>query len=142
MHSIKHGAQQNLAESRLRQKQLHDSQSRTWIPTRLVLLSGCVALDLGNLGGRWVGPYPVISRNGINYSIYSKTWKDMVVYRNSVKKCVLPSGNGTSFSFVRESRDPAVIPGGPLPLGDVGPAQVAPPVFARPARLRQTVHPH
>ena len=69
-----------------------------------------------------MGPYCVVSRNGINYSFCSKTRKEMVVHHNNIKKCALTSGSGTSFSLVRESWDPAVILGGPLPLGDVGPA--------------------
>ena len=65
----------------------------------------------------------------------------MVVHHNNVKKCALPSGTGTLLSPVRESWDPAVIPGGPLPQRGIGLARVAPPVYARPARLRQIVHP-
>ena len=141
LHSIKQAAQQNLAESRLRQKQLYDSQSRAWIPHSVGSSVWLRRPKSWKFGGRWVGPYQVVSRNGINYSIRSNTGKEMVVHHNNVKKCVLPSGTGTLLSPVRESWDPAVIPGGPLPQRGIGPARVAPPVYARPARLRQIVHP-
>ena len=112
MHSMKHVAQQNLTESRLRLKQLYDNKSRTWIPHSVGSSVWLRRPRSSKFGGRWLSPYRVISRNGIDYSICSKTGKEMVVHQNNIKKSALPSGNGTSFSPVRESWDPAVIHGG------------------------------
>ena len=64
-----------------------------------------------------MAPYQVISRNGISCSLRSKTGKDMVVYHNNVKKCILPSGKGTSLCPVQESSDSVAIPGGLLHKG-------------------------
>ena len=141
LHSIKQVAQQNLKKSRLKQKQLGTAPSRAWTPHPIGSSVWLRRPKSWKFGSRWMGPYQVISRNGINYSIRSKTGKDMVVHHNNVKNCVLPSGKGTSFCPVQESWDSVVIPGGPLPRGDIDPIRPEPLVHARPARLRQTVNP-
>ena len=141
LQSFKQVAQLNLDRNRHRQKQLYDRQSRAWTPYSVGSSVWLRRPKSWKFGGRWVGPYQVISRNGINYTIRSKTGKDIVVHHNNIKKCAVPSSTGSPFCPVREDWDPIVVQGDPVPPEVVGPDSEVPPVHNRLARLRQNVHP-
>ena len=49
-----------------------------------------------------MGPYQVLSKNGMNNTIRSNAGKDMVVHHNNIKQCVVPSGTGTPYCSVRK----------------------------------------
>ena len=72
-------------------------------------------------GRRWIGPFRVISRKGVNYTIRSPEGRDRVVHHNNLKACVLPPGTGTTHYPIPEAEgtDTAVAatggPGGPWP---------------------------
>ena len=51
-------------------------------------------------GGRWIGPFQIISRQGVNYKIRSMEGKDKVVHNNSLKTCVVPVDKGVPHYFL------------------------------------------
>ena len=95
-------------------------------------------------GKRWVGPYRIQGKAGVNYVIRSKEGKDMVVHHNHVKACSIPFDEGETFCPVKESEEVEFL------LGIIGSdggnmgAQVGNEdlhSLRRPARLRQVVRP-
>ena len=63
---------------------------KTWLWMFLVPVYGW------NLGGRWIGPYEVVSRNGVTYKIRSKEGQQMVPHHDN--------SNNVLFQQTREFR--------------------------------------
>ena len=87
------------------------------------------------LGNKWVGPFRVVKRLGVNYRIVSKGGKVMVVHRDQLK-----------YSYISFQAGEPVCPGrevGKFHVVDVTPPQLDIDGFsrARPARLRQGINP-
>ena len=130
-------AGKSLEKSRLASQKQVDSKSKgNWVPLpvgRSVLLRRPKAWKFG---GRWIGPYQIISQLGVNYKIRSKQGKDMIVHHNNVKACTFPFDQGKTIAPVREAeemtfsenQDNPQVPG-------------ERPLQPRPARLRQNIGP-
>ena len=86
-------------------------------------------------GRKWVGPYEVLSRQGVNYKIRSRGGKEMVVHHDHLKQCVVPANQGVPFCAVPESMDMTVADRPPAPR-EVAPD---PQQYTRPPRLRQNI---
>ena len=55
--------------------------------------------------GKWVGPYVVLSRIGVNYKLRSKTGKTFVSHHDQVKSCPVPASEGQPYCPVPEIPD-------------------------------------
>ena len=95
-------------------------------------------------GKRWVGPYKIQDKNGLNYKIRSKEGKDIVVHHNNVKTCPIPFEKGETFYPTPESGEVVFLPEGiGVDRENVGVQvqnQDLQPLH-RPAQLRQVVRP-
>ena len=143
LQSIKKSAQHNLSSSRFRQKKYYDQRARKWNPHPV---GGSVWLRRPKpwkFGGRWIGPFQIISRQGVNYKIRSMEGKDKVVHHNSLKTCVVPVDKGVPFCAVPESAETQILVGDSIIPGEnilEGRGNEQPP-RVRTARLRQNVNP-
>ena len=92
------------------------------------------------LGNKWVGPYTIVSRLGVDYKIRSKDGKEFMTHHDSLRASRIPVDDGTVVSPAREAGDFQLVPAslptpeGPAPVGE---GLVAPRV--RPPRLRPTI---
>ena len=91
-------------------------------------------------GSEWVGPYKVIVREGVNYTLRFKEGKTLVAYHNQLKAYPVPLDQGLPIQPLAETPGISVHEQG-VPLPEV-PIQVenAPP-GPRPPRLRQVINP-
>ncbi len=80
-------------------------------------------------GSKWVGPYRIIKRLGVNYKIISRGGVEKVVHHDQLKLSYVPG------ELVCPTREV-----GELQVVDVAPQEVGSP-RTRPARLRQTIRP-
>ena len=108
-------------------------------------------------GGRWTGPYEVVSRNVVTYKIRSKEGQQMVPHHDKLKQCVIPANKGIPHYPAPEPMDINILTGGPITPGEGvsvrgGPVQRGPIAHGgencdqirahhRPVRLRQTINP-
>ena len=85
MHDIKVAAHNKLAASRLKQIRSYDSHCRNWapFPSRS---SVCLRRPKKRkFGGRWLGPYAILSSKGLTYKLRSKEEKEDVAHHNNLK---------------------------------------------------------
>ena len=87
------------------------------------------------LGNKWVGPFRVVKRFGVNYRIVSKGGKVMVVHHDQLKHSYIPFQTGEPVCPSWEVGEFHVVDVTPPQLGIDGFPRV------RPARLRQRIHP-
>ena len=62
-----------------------------------------------NFGRRWIGPFQVISRKGVNYTVRSSEGRDRVVHHNDSKSCMLPLGTGATHYPTPEAEGTAIL---------------------------------
>ena len=140
LQSLRQIAQQNLIASRSRQKRYYDQQLKEWVPYPVDSSVWLRRPKSWKFGRRWIGPYKVMSRKGVNYVIRSSDGKDKVVHHNNLKACLVPSGTGVTHCPRLESEETAILPENPPNLGEDQPG--SPPIErARPAGLRQNINP-
>ena len=96
LQSLRQIAQQNLIASRSRQKRYYDQQLKEWAPYPVDSSVWLRRPKSWKFGRRWIGPYTVMSRKGVNYVIRSSDGKDKVVHHNNLKACLVPSGTGVT----------------------------------------------
>eukprot|EP00794_Sanderia_malayensis_P002386 gene2386-biopygen1273 len=137
--SLQKIAQQNLARSR------HDQRSRgpshgNWTPLSLGQSVWLRRPKSWKFGGRWVGPYEIISKQGVNYKIRSKDGKDMTVHHDNVKPCTVPFKLGEPFCPVRETGEITISPRNVNTQGTLGRARNLLPQ-QHSYRLRQNIRP-
>ena len=141
LHSLNHKAKVNLEKSRQKQQNSQPSVDRKWSPLTPGSSVWLRRPKSWKFGGRWVGPYEILSRQGVNYRIRSKIGKEMVVHHDNLKLCLVPISKGVTFSPVPESMDISFAEGGaPTDRVELNPRQdiQRPP---RPGRLRQNIQP-
>ena len=105
LHSLSHKARANLHQSRQKKQNSQSSVTKKWspfIPGSSVWLRRPKSWKFG---GRWIGPYEVLSRQGVNYRQRSKVGKEMVAHHDNLKLCVVPISQGVTVSPVPESMD-------------------------------------
>ena len=136
LQSVADVARENLARSRQKYSQPGNVKNSNWTP----LLPGqSVWLrrpKAWKFGGRWIGPYKIISHQGVNYKLRSKAGKDIVVHHNQVKSCTIPFNKGEPHCPVREAEEIELttMPREEVPENQTGPLH-------RPPRLRQNINP-
>lgn len=143
LHSVQTVAQKHLVQSRSTQQATGPSQA-AWKPLVVGQSIWLRRPKTWKFGKRWVGPYQIQARNGVNYKIRSQEGKDLVVHHNNVKACSVPFDKGEASYPVKESAGIEFLPGGIEPdRGDMGEPVELPDLqpFHRPARLRQVVRP-
>ena len=100
LHSVQTLARERLEHSRINQKATGPSPA-TYQP-----LAGGQSVWLGRpknwkFGKRWVGPYKIQAKTGVNYMIRSKEGKDTIVHHNNVQPCPVPFDKGEPFALLR-----------------------------------------
>ena len=136
LHSLNHKAKVNLEKSRQKQLNSQPSVDRKWSPLTPGSSVWVRRPKSWKFGGRWVGPYEILSRQGVNYRIRSKIGKEIVVHHDNLKLCLVPISKGVTFFPVPESMDISFAEGGaPTDRVELNPRQdiQRPP---RPGRLR------
>ena len=110
----------------------HKQRTNTWRPFRegqTVMLRRPKGWKLGS---KWVGPYRILKRVGVNYKIVSQGGEGKVVHHDQLKLSYVPFQLGELVCPSREIGEFQVV--------DVEPQQEGNP-RARPARLRQNIRP-
>ena len=141
--SIQKVAQQHLVNHRNNQARKGLS-SNDWKPLPIGHSVWLRRPKTWKFGRQWVGPYKIISSNGVNYKIRSKEGKDIVVHHNNVKSCIVSFDKGEPFCPVRETAEIDLMQGDlgihRENFGDGGQGPDFQP-FQRPAHLRQNIRP-
>ena len=108
LRSLKQSAQQNLAAIRPQQKRYHDQHLKEWVPLS-VDSSVWLRSPKPWKFGWWIGPFRVISRKGVNYTISSPEGGDRIVYHDNLKTCALPSGTEATHYPIPEAEGTAIL---------------------------------
>ena len=131
-------AQKNLVEARTKQSHQYDQGHLTWKPFEAGQSVWLSRPKKWKFGRRWIGPYKICSRNGVNYTLQSNTGKCLIAHHNQLRHCPTPLNSGSPVQPTDESPgivfiDPGVAAEREVPVVEQG--------NARPARLRQTINP-
>jgi len=140
MHDIKVAAQNKLAASRRKQTRSYDSHRRKWVPFPSGSSVWLRRPKTWKFGGKWVGPYEVLSCKGVIYKLRSKEGKEVVAHHNNLKDCTIPADKGVPYWPVPENPDINIVVGGP-PTPQGGALEQPQVPHCRPFRLRQNIHP-
>jgi len=131
LQSVAEVARQNLASSRNRYSKSDSLQNDSWAPLAPGQSVWLRRPKNWKFGGRWIGPYQIISRQGVNYKLRSKTGTYLVVHHNQVKTCTIPFNRGEPYCPVREAEEIEMVC---MPREERPEIQNAP--LNRPPRLR------
>ena len=136
-HSI---ANDNQLAAKKRQARAYDLGKRPWTPLEPGSMVWLRRPKKWKFGNKWVGPYAILSKMGVNYKIKSDHGKEMVVHHNQLKSCPLPSVGGCPIVPIPETPEISMLKDQPgdrqeqeehrPPLGNI-----------RPQNLRQVVNP-
>ena len=141
LHSLNHKVRGNVHQNRQKQQNSQSSVTNKWspfIPGSSVWLRRPKSWKFG---GRWIGPYEVLSRQGVNYRIGSKVGKEMVAHHDNLKLCVVSISQGVTVFPVPESMGINFAEGNtPAHQVEMNPWQDIQ-QYNRPARLRQNIQP-
>ena len=91
-------------------------------------------------GGRWVGPYEVLSCKGVTYNLRSKEGKEIVAHHSNLKECTIPADKSVPYWPVPENPNINIEVGGP-PSPQSGALEKPQVPHCRLYRLRQNIHP-
>lgn len=134
--SIREIAKVNIEKTRKRQNRQNDEHNETWKPFIVGQAFWLKRLKSWKFGPKWIGPYEIIQRMGVNCKIKSKVGKVGVVDHDHLKVSQIPFGNGQVVPQTPESGDIQVVQNDGN--GEVV-RHIQPRV--REARLRQNVRP-
>eukprot|EP00794_Sanderia_malayensis_P015652 gene15652-biopygen13346 len=87
-------AQKNLQLARNRQSRNYDRGHRDWVPFEVGDTIWLRRPKKWKFGKKWTGPYKIISRTGVNYSIRSSNGISKIVHHNQLKSCPTPLDQG------------------------------------------------
>eukprot|EP00794_Sanderia_malayensis_P014448 gene14448-biopygen11548 len=131
-------AQNNLVEARIRQSDQYNKGCQRWKPFEQGQTVWLARPKKSKFGRKWVGPYIISKRNGVNYVLGSQTGKDIVAHHNQLRLCPTPLDQGVPVQPSVET--PGIIFRDPEPVEPLE-EQVNQGGAVRPARLRQTINP-
>ena len=140
--SIREIAKANIEKARNRQRRQNDERSKTWRPFTVGQAVWLKKPKTWKFGPKWIGPYEIKQRMGVNYKIRSKVGKVSVVHHDNLKISQIPIGNGQVVPQTPESGDIRAVQNEPERRNDeIGEVvrHIQPRV--REARLRQNVRP-
>lgn len=132
-------ARQHLAIAQTRQTKQYNGRNSRWKafePGQAVWLKRPKDWKFGR---RWIGPFVVLNRTGVNYKLQSELGKVKVAHHNNLKPCFLPRGPGKLTCPDRESEDFEIVQP-PLPKSNTTP-ETRPLQRVRPPHLRQIIRP-
>ena len=134
-------AQKNLEIARSRQSMHYNNKTlKEWQPFDIGQTVWLWRPKSWKFGRKWVGPYQICTRRGVNYNIRSSNGKFLVAHHNQLKACPLPLGQGQPFHPVPET--PGIIPREGFPVVQHEEMQgVVQRGTARPPHLRQVINP-
>eukprot|EP00794_Sanderia_malayensis_P019738 gene19738-biopygen14573 len=131
-------AQKNLQLARNRQSRNYDRGHRDWVSFEVGDTIWLRRPKKWKFGRKWTGPYKIISRTGVNYSIRSSNGISKIVHHNQLKSCPTPLNQGELCCPSPETPGITVVEGESVELEDrVGIRGGT----ARPPRLRQVINP-
>ena len=138
---VREVAKDNLEKAREKQRKGNEEKLQVWcpfVPGETVYLR---RPKRWKLGAKWIGPYEVVCRLGVDYKVKSTKGKITVVHHNQLKRGYAPLGSGNVVCPAREAGENQVVYN--VPTNDVQPhCDNAPHIpRARPRNLRQNVHP-
>ena len=92
-------------------------------------------------GRKWIGPYEVCSRRGVNYYLKSENGKFLTAHHNQLKTCPVPLKPG--LPYCPSSETPGIVYGDCLQVGEQGRRgdRQEQPLRARPPHLHQVINP-
>ena len=138
---VRQVARENLEEARDTQRKGNEEKAQAWCP---FVQGETVYLRRPKgwkFGAKWVGPFDVVSRLGVDYKIKSTKGKVMVVHHDQLKRGYAPVGSGKVVCPARETGDTQVVYNDHTtdnePLRDNAPL----PQRVRPRNLRQNIQP-
>ena len=134
-------AQKNLYAAKKRQALYADRKSKEWKPFELGSYVWLRRPKKWKFGRKWVGPYKVLVKMGVNYKVESQHGKVMVVHHNQLKPCPLSfNDEGKDICPVSETAECEIVEQATNDDMDENPGEIRNQVYARPPRLRQVVN--
>ena len=107
--SITELARKQLEHSRASQRKTDSTKNSNWTPLAVGRSVWLRRPKAWKFGRRWIGPYQIVSHQGVNYKLRSKEGKDIVAHHNNVKPCTIPFNLGEPFFSVREAEEMEII---------------------------------
>eukprot|EP00112_Aurelia_sp_Birch-Aquarium-sp1_P024442 Seg7738.2 transcript_id=Seg7738.2/GoldUCD/mRNA.D3Y31 product="Gag-Pol polyprotein" protein_id=Seg7738.2/GoldUCD/D3Y31 len=133
-------AQQNIRVSKNRQASSYDRGKKLWLPFEPGQLVWLRRPKKWTFGKKWIGPYQIIVRTGVNYKIISKFGKINTAHHDQLRLCPLPVSQGQPLAPVPEIGDTLIQqPETNIREGEGGHGVVQGRV--RPENLRQIINP-
>ena len=83
-------ARQQLEKSRQQQYAFYDKGHKNWPPFDIGQAVWLRRPKSWKFGRKWVGPYEIVSRKGVNYNIRSNAGRSLVAHHNQLKPCPIP----------------------------------------------------
>ncbi len=138
---VREVAKVNLEKARKKQRKCNEERSRTWCPFATGETVYLRKPKGWKFGPKWVGPFEVICRLGVDYKIKSSKGKISVVHHDRLKRGYAPVNSGNVICPARELGGDQVVY--TVPTNDVQPNCDNAPLIprVRPRNLRQNVHP-
>ena len=137
---VREVARQNLEKARKKQRKNNEERIQTWrpfAPGETVYLRRPKGWKLG---AKWIGPFEIVCRMGVDYKIRSNQGKITVVHHDRLKRGYAPVNGGKVVCPAPELGSDQVVY--TVPTGNVRPhCDNAPHIpRVRPRNLRQNVH--
>ena len=104
IHHVHDIARRHLESTRKQQCRQYDSKkSRKWEPFEHGQMVWLWRPRKGKFATRWGGPYQILFREGVNYTILSNEGKRLVTQHNQLKVCHTPVDKGQPIHPVSET---------------------------------------
>ena len=135
-------AQGKLELARAQQSKTYNSKShKNWKPFEPGQFVWLWRPKKFKFGRKWIGPYEVCSRRGVNYYLKSENGKFLTAHHNQLKTCPVPIKPGLPYCPSPET--PGIVYGDFLQVGEQGRqgGRQEQPLRARPPHLRQVINP-
>ena len=113
--SIREIAKVKIEKARKWQNRQNDERNKTWKPFSVGQAVWLKRPKSWKFGPKWIGPYEIIKRMGVNYKIRSKVGKVSVVHHDHLKVSQIPFGNLQVVPQTPESGDIQVVQNVPEP---------------------------
>ena len=131
-------AQRNLVAARERQSRQYDQGHPSWKPFEAGQSVWLARPKKWKFGKKWIGPYKICSRNGVNYVLQPKIGENMAAHHNQLRPCPVPQDPDLPVRPAAET--PGVVFTDPHVAAEQE-VQGAMGGNARPPRLRQAINP-
>eukprot|EP00112_Aurelia_sp_Birch-Aquarium-sp1_P023718 Seg718.4 transcript_id=Seg718.4/GoldUCD/mRNA.D3Y31 product="Retrovirus-related Pol polyprotein from transposon 412" pseudo=true protein_id=Seg718.4/GoldUCD/D3Y31 len=93
-------AQQNIRVAKRRQASSYDRGKKLWLPFEPGQWVWLRRPKKWKFGKKWIGPYRIIVRTGVNYKIISKFGKITTAHHDQLRLCPLPVSRGQPLASV------------------------------------------